>query len=751
MLKTDLLQQIEDVAIYGDDKSYYTFYPLPQSPRFRLADGKPSFKFIKYRELRKEGDDLFGGVCAFDTEFVVAPEKLEAITLKLQAQVDDHYKNKLGGADQPPAVVFAPLTYTGGTVQLNISDGGGVLIESVRSGNTPSLYGNNVATFWIELTKAGATVFEAAMRGEGGFIEVVYNMTVMAKLPPITARGWFHASRFYSFFQEISGDRYTETQTQSYFFGLFKKSKTIRDYSLKEDLNEYMSKYEAMGTEFNFIGDPSMSGDDRIRFEESVRSTLMRQLDDAVERNLLQEIERIVPDPQNRELIIDKGWNNFRETLRNTQISDVNITFTENRVIEWNIAPQGMLPNITTMRDRDGRFFKWEDYAMEVDLNDPFFQTLDVMVRVNADFANLPIYDVEVKLSYPYGREKPVEEFAFMKPDDVNRFRAFVADGVRRYKYVYQVNYKGDSRVFTSKEVETDDTQLTVNVDDLGILVVDIAPGDINFTQVKQAQIVVRYEDAGINPIERQFIMTPETNVFKIREVIYKARVKPIQYSVKYYMFDGRVYETKSRQQDAPQLYINDPFSAMKTVGLRAIGDLDARIQTIMVDLVYKDAANNYTQTHSAAMSREVPFFDWTFPVIDENAGELKYSGIIAYRNGTTQNIPETVATRSTIQLGDVVADRLEVTVIPDLIDFGAVKLVTVSLHYADAPNNVDERKTLTFRPGGMEQRWVVDQKDRAARGFTWSAVFYMADGSQKRVDDQPEQGSVVVLETPAD
>ena len=753
MLKIDKIQQIEDVTIYGDDSNYYTFYPVPQSPRFRLENGKPSFKFVKYRELRKDGDDLFGGVCAFDTEFVVEPEKLESIKRKLQTQVDEQYRkiqnNRRDNEQSPPVVIFAPLTYTGGTVNLNISDGG-TLVEAVHGAGKPSLFGNNVATFWVELTKAGATVFEAAMKGEGGFISIVYDMTIMAKLPPITARAWFKSKQFYSYLQDASSSRYTHIRKSGPFWN--RKTTTTRYNTFKEEFNEYMRKKEAMGTEFNFVGDPSLSGEERIKIEESIRNTLQRQLDDAVQRNLLTEIERFVPDPKERERVVSGDVHSFKEMLSKTQIVDVEIKFTENRVIEWNIAPQGLLPNITTMKDPDGNFFKWEDYFVEVDLGDVFFRTLDILVRVNADFADLPIYNVEVKLSYPHGSNKPVEEFAFTKPDDVSRFRAFVdtISGIRNYNYVYQVNYRGDSRVFTSQEFETDDTQLTINVDDLGILAVDIAPGDINFAQVKQAQIIVRYEDADIKPIERQFIMTPETSIFQIREVIFKERVRPIQYSVKYFMLDGREYETNGRQQDAPQLYINDPFSATKTVGLRAIGDLDTKIQTIMVDLVYKDAANNnYTQTQSVAISKEAPFFDWTFPVIDENAGELKYSATISYRNGTTQDIPETIANRSTIQIGDVVADRLEVTVLPDLIDFGAVRLITVALHYVDASGNVDERKTMSFKPGDPEQHWIVDIKNKAVRDFTWSAVFYMADGGQKKIDNKLEQGGAVVLELP--
>ena len=204
--------------------------------------------------------------------------------------------------------------------------------------------------------------------------------------------------------------------------------------------------------------------------------------------------------------------------------------------------------------------FKWSDYAIEVDLNDPFFQVLEVSTRVNADFANLPIFTVEVKLSYP---GVDVREYTFSGPDDVGKFRAPVINGNRKYKYVYQVNYKGDSRVFSSEEVETDDTQLTINVDDLGILVVDIArgghqllageagtdPGPLRGRRLRQ-------------PVEQQFTMTEQQREFKIREVIFTPRTEPIHYDVKFFMADGREFEIKDKTQDSPQISINDPFSA---------------------------------------------------------------------------------------------------------------------------------------------------------------------------------------------
>jgi hypothetical protein len=725
MLQIDKVQQIEDVTVYGDHPSDFTFYVVPQTPRFRLENGKPSFKFIKYRELRQEGNDLFGGVCAFDTEFVVAPDKLAVVIAKLQEQVNAIYQPR---GQQPPEVVIGPLTYTGGTATLNIGEGS-TLVEKVRGAGKPSLFGNNVATFWVELTKAGAAVFEQALQGQGGFVSVVYDLKIWARLPEIRAHAWWHASTFYDFCQTID--------TEDNFWS---------EDSYEESIRETLIKNECMGTEFNFVGNPTIAAAEQQKVEQQIRDTITRQLEAGVERNMLEAIQKT--DPDTKSLREDQDIEDIKRTVQKTQIANVDVTYKESQVVQWNIVPQGLLPNITSMKGPDGKTFEWKDYAVSVDIDDPFFRTIEVSLQVNADFANLPIFNVEAKLNYASGADAKTQAYVFSKPDDVGKFRAFVVDDNRKFKYSYEVNYKGDNRVFTSPVVETDDTKLTINVDDLGILVVDIAPGDLNFAQVRQAQLKVRYDDAGIDPIERQFTLTPEKNTFQIREVIFKPRTQPIKYDVKYFMTDGREYEVKGKQQDAPQLYVNDPFSAMKTVGLRAVGDLATKIQSIMVDLTYRDAGNhNYTQAKSIALSKATPFFDWTFPVIDENAGEVKYSGTIQYVDGTTRDIPETRAVRSTIQLGDVVADRLDVMVVPDLIDFVAVRLVNVGLHYVS--DDVDERKDLVFKKGDSAKNWTIDLKDKTKRDYKWSARYFMTDGTRKDVKDQAGEGETVILELP--
>lgn len=49
MLYLNNQRVIENVLVYGDDKEFNVFYPIPEQPRFRLDDkGRPIFKFTAY-------------------------------------------------------------------------------------------------------------------------------------------------------------------------------------------------------------------------------------------------------------------------------------------------------------------------------------------------------------------------------------------------------------------------------------------------------------------------------------------------------------------------------------------------------------------------------------------------------------------------------------------------------------------------------------------------------------------------------
>ena len=124
-----------------------------------------------------------------------------------------------------------------------------------------------------------------------------------------------------------------------------------------------------------------------------------RSLQDAVLRLMIPDIEAVPKDDRG----MPEDIEHLKRSFETTRVASFEQEYRENSAIEWNIVPQGTLPNITNMVDGDGNPVLWADHATEVDLNDPFFQTLHVKVGVNADFAALPIHSIEVKLEYKHG------------------------------------------------------------------------------------------------------------------------------------------------------------------------------------------------------------------------------------------------------------------------------------------------------------------------------------------------------------
>jgi hypothetical protein len=430
----------------------------------------------------------------------------------------------------------------------------------------------------------------------------------------------------------------------------------------------------------------------------------------------------------------------------NDKTANVDVSYEENMTLEWNPQPRGMLPNITNYPG-----IKWEDYFVEIDADDPFFRQLNVPITVNADFENLPLHSIEVHLEYNQGNTHRIEEPVFKTPNDVFKFSSFVENNNWKYKYWYQVNYKGESRTFKSQDVETDEKSLVINVDDSGILNITARPGDIDFSKIPQVQVAIQYEDkgAGVDLIEEQFTFDKDNKQHEMVKVIFQPRRNQYRYRVKYFMADGKEYQKDWTNGQSNQLFINSPFSATQVIHLRSLGDMDQDITSIFVDLKYEDPANNYVRTESLALNKANPFMDWSIPVISETGGKVTYSGSIQHKDGTTEDIPPTEAKTNTIALGKI-PDMLQVQVLPDLIDFSTVKLAKISLSYQDQANGIDERKDVIFKPDSAAVDWILKLKDKSKNSYQWQVTFFMKDGSTKKTDPVTTSEPTVLPEVSA-
>jgi hypothetical protein len=727
MLQIDMVQTLEGVTVFGDHEKFNVFYPLPQQPRYRRdPQGRPSFAFYKYRFPVDHPDGRKGGgFLLFDVEFVVEEATLAKIKEALAGQVAQEANRR--GVSPVPEVVIGSFTFTKGTTALLYPEG--LVTKMIPNGGKPSLFGNNVATFALELPPEGATFFEQAMQGQGGAVSIVYDLWFWARLPAVNIRAFFNASKFYSFYQTIDTEWHLWAEDE-----------------YRETIREQMIQAEAQRIDV----DPGGITDQKLLGQ--LRDWATKALEDAVERNM---IEAIAPVPDDQRKAPD-GIEDVTRDITSTKIANVTIQYRESQTVEWNVVPQGILPNITSLKDAGGAPIKWSDYARVIDLDDPFFKTLRVNAFVNADFENLPIHSVEVKLLYK-GRPmanlvvgEPDGEVVLSSEDAVGKFAAFVEDDDWKYRYSYQINYRGESRLFQSPEIETNEGTLTIGVDDVGILAIDVSAGDLNWAEVDRAAVTLTYADEanGVSPIEEQFQLTQAAPEHRIQRVIFQPMRKNYRYRVKYFMKGGKEYQGAEQEGRSQKLFINDVFDGRKTVAVRGVGDFTNRIQTVFVDLTYDDATNGYTQSKSQALTGASQFFDWTFPVVDDDLGQLTYKATVSYKDGTSDPVPSTVATTDTILLPPVTEAFLEVQVVTELVDWTQVRLVRVSLSYADPENDVAESDDFIFSPTNTANTaWKIPIRNKQLDEFTYHITYYLATGLQKTVGPATTRDKAVILD----
>lgn len=695
MLHYDKVQTIEGVTVYGDDEKDELFYILPDSPRFRLGDdNKPVFKFLKYRTPVERANVLKGGYCNFDVEFVVTPEKEQAV------------KNKLVEQRQGKEVQIGKLSYTEGTAKLLIKDADNKLVEKVVNPGKPSLYGKNITSFSLELSEDGTPVFEKALQGGGGFVQVAYTLKTWARLQGATVKFTVDSDTKHTFLDEV-----TKIEGE----GIWREGK------YEEKLKDIINRNEKNFIDIKF-------GDISEEAKGKLREWAHEELAEAVKRKI--DIAKAIPDTERGNRA--GGGTQQKTTTDILQQEDFEIvqTYKEDTAISWEIGPNGTLPNITTMpgwTDEDTK-----KYFVSVDADDPFFRTLAVTSRVNADFSKLPIANVTVEMKY----DKP-ESFVFKTADDVKTYKRFLKDdGTSKYSYSYTVNYKGSAKTLKKEAAESESTELTINVDDLGLLLVDVkADGTLDFNKVASARVSYRYEDAeqNVRRIEGSVELNNTKKEESIQQVLGVPRNKPYEYQVEYLMKEGGQKLLKTWQQsDSPQLFIGSPFD--DTMTYKVFGQGFPNVQSIYLDLVYEEAANKYRPKKSIALTQAVASLSWDVPVIDLKAGKLSYTGTIVNSDATTEDIPLTnsPAEKSAIIVGKKVttAGKLTVNVNPDLITWDAdLRLVRVSLKYDDAANNVHEEGSVTIKKNETAaKKWEVNIKDSAKKSFQWQATFFYKD-----------------------
>jgi hypothetical protein len=636
------------------------------------------------------------------------------------------------------------LNFTRGTASIHCLDDSGGLVQKIETPAAPSLYGDMVCPFTVELSPEGATLAEQALQGQGGILQIAYDVFLPVRLPPVTAHAWFFSEKVYSFYQRVDID----PAWHFLWWG--------HDERRHEKIQEFFRQSESGGVFIN----PGAVTDEKVL--NTVRDWAYGQLDDALKRMIVGDVNPVSEDARK----VPDGVDHLTREFLQKRVTDFDRWFYEGHNMEWNPQPRGTLPNITSMTGKDGKPFKWTDFARVVDLDDPFFKTINLNIMANADFANLPIFSVDVHCEYPAsdkrnkdgtpkkpGGAHTAQDFRLQKSDDVGKFASFSDDNDLRYSYRYTVNFKGDAVPYVAKEAVSDSTVLTVDVDSSGCLAIDIGMGNVNFDTMFSAVIVdIRYEDKAnkVALVEQQFTFDKDHRTAKFGAIIHAPRTEACFYDVTYQFRDGRQYVLEDQKSYSRQIYVNSPFTDLRTVHVRPVGDLAGDIANIFVDLKYEDSDKGYVVAQSLALNKGNPFADWNIPVFHRTKGKISYSGTIQFADGTAQDVTQggqpADLTKDTLMVGRQRDDSefLTITVLPDLLDFTKLKLAKVSLHYTDGAVT-DLAKDIVLRANAAPPPpWSIRLVDKTKREWTWDAEYHLADGSVRKAHDKSTEMTLI-------
>jgi hypothetical protein len=735
-------KQYDDATIYPDDQSYSTFYYIPNLPRLRYDDkGNPVFLFLKYREdasTLKDGQSRGGGYMQFDCVLDVTNERRKQIADDLQSVV-----NKVAqamGISQPPPVTLAPALFVDVDGSSKVSlitmqakpDGTG-MVTSIAGFGKPSLLGSNIASFAMELSQRGASLMWAACQMDTLPFAVGYDLKFMASIPAVTMHVWMHSGQSHEFTEQVTKDVDESVWGDD-------------DESYTDTVREIFAKYNFSGVEVNSFNVGGASGADTQKLANDMAQQGWGIIEDQLKSSMTDKFDPTKDEDKGAQ---DDFKNTFRDYFQSTT-TDIDLTFSQKQTLPFPIHPQASMTGFMTTPGPNGKLPKKEDLFKEINLDDDFFKLLQVRIHCNANFQDDPVYSVKVHLTYG----SFTQDFLFTDSTTTQVFQQFVDPNLgRKYKYWSEVNYKNSDKVLKTPEVTTDETQLVLSVVDMGYLKADIWAGSFNWEVVDSAQVHVRYSDDSNNvPVaEDTLLLNTETRKASYKRTIFAPVTKPYEYMVQFFLKDGQHVQYDWQQSQTSLLLINDMFEDHLAVTFVASGGFD-KIDKIVVDVDYEDTDHSYHSQKTFELTQGADNQPWIVPLWKGAGRKFRYRSLVVYKDGhTDQNDWVTKEGSMTLVVGAVFANTLTVSCVTDLVDFTKVKLAKVTVHYTDAANQIDSSEDFIFSAAKpTAPAWVLPIKNPTALSYTYSATFYMADGTQVPIPDTTTSDGTIVLQLPA-
>ncbi len=627
----------KNVVVYPDDEDCNLFYCIKTSPEIRMVDNQPVFSGLFWTDKADGSADsvagLGGGWINFDAHLAVSPEVEDEISKKIaslgiqkarrQALIKKE-RERLGliakarGEDRVPdpdvprieKVRFGAVNFTEGTVTL-LEEKGGEIVPWSSAGGPASLIGDNNAAFALRLSAQGAAIWYKSLKEGAKAISIRYDLKFRLRLPSLQIRAWAGSS------QKMEVNRKVERVWRNTDQGC--SDADVERINVKE-VTENLMEEGLMNIEIK-KGSTEIS-DEHV---SQLRNMAMKLIEDKVQEIIKSRVHGMTEDERKNSMI---------ELMKEEINSFVELRFTQEDVVEWQIAPQGTIMNFLENIPESRK----KHVTKLVDLSEKEVETIELQINVDAPWDESPFVNaVKVDLNYPTAGKQNSYLFNKTKFTDTWRFRRPKNDdGI--VKYTTSVFFKGISEPVVLPG-ESTNGNVNINIGKVGLVDVNFKPhptlaflsGDNKINAV-QVDVSYKPEDDEDHFVDTMVFTTDELDGKNLNKVLGKIIDAPINYKVTYFAKGGKSVEMQEQkyyltENNKVNIYTPNPYEDTLDLGVELPFVPDESVKKIIAEFIYKDQENDFESSDQVILSEED---DWESVVaklvlIDKDKAAFKY------------------------------------------------------------------------------------------------------------------------------
>jgi hypothetical protein len=754
-----LINGISLLPDHADASQYYFMPMMPHLTTSRdstLGVDMPQLQLIKYR-----GSAGNGGFLNLDVDLSIPDDLLKDTASQLRQQA------KL---DVTPRL--APVPIVDGTVRMLLLGDASALpadpapkpgaatpvparfVIKMQSAGKPSLYGDENATFSVQLDQDGVTIVEKALQGDLSPIGIVYSLDFFALRPAYSVRVSVDWERVQHHLDE-------SFQVDAVFFSS----------DIDKVVDQLIEKRVIVVEADTFVPE----GDD-TKDLEARRDQALAEVREMIKSTFFQSsIEPPKPgDPD--------GWDKaagFANSLSRLGITGgasalgsfsykkvditridkktLNASFQERTAVRKTIWPQGHLAGLFRQVKAG---LSLDRFITSVDLDNPYFQRRTVQAISRANFETDGIASIDANFTYSGRPQNVILESAAGKDRASVDWPSTLATGggmVRDVAYSYRVTFKDADR--SQRPVQLETGPLTTIEDAVEIVpretLYSLADVPITallfpFDRFPAVDVECRYSDDD-NKIRQQqlFRLTKDAPNASFRMFMRDPTRRQFDYRVALHGADGKDVSVPWTSSDDEQVLVRDP--SPKTRQLVVVPQCDwSAVNHIFVDLSYQDGPNPDDEIDQSFDFVEKDPASRTFTVNPKDPAQklIGYEVTVLLKNQTSVKVPKSyTADRRLIVRPDMRGHRV-IAVSPANTPFADahVQSVDVLLRYVDEPNGLGFNDQFKFNSEADRATFEFDYVDGAKNKYDYKITTHFDNGMAREGDWQSEGSDALVV-----